>query len=178
MDLIARVAKHFEDSAHTKLNAIEMMAAPIAAGIETMTNCLINGGKILACGNGGCDEGSICGACCKCGPGTPVCGVNYGTYGSECEASCAGVEVLHAGACLPYEGLGCDWNGENCAAGQYCRDPCPVCSSIHQWRCTKIGACVEDWDCLAGLDTVPCPDGNDPTWSCVYHACVAACPAP
>ncbi len=53
MDLIARVAKHFEDSAHTKLNAIEMMAAPIAAGIETMTNCLINGGKILACGNGG-----------------------------------------------------------------------------------------------------------------------------
>lgn len=53
MDLIARVAKHFEDSAQTKLNAVDMMAAPIAAAIETMTNCLINGGKILACGNGG-----------------------------------------------------------------------------------------------------------------------------
>ncbi|WP_434517168.1 phosphoheptose isomerase [Dechloromonas sp. ARDL1] len=53
MDLIARVAKNFEDSAHTKLNAVEMMAAPIAAAIETMTNSLINGGKILACGNGG-----------------------------------------------------------------------------------------------------------------------------
>ena len=53
MDLIARVAKHFEDSANTKLNAIEAMAAPIAAAIETMTSCLINGGKILACGNGG-----------------------------------------------------------------------------------------------------------------------------
>lgn len=53
MDLIARVAQHFEDSAHTKLNAIEMMAAPIAAAIETLTNSLINGGKILACGNGG-----------------------------------------------------------------------------------------------------------------------------
>lgn len=53
MDLIARVAKHFEDSAHTKLNAIEMMAAPIAAAIETMTTSLINGGKILSCGNGG-----------------------------------------------------------------------------------------------------------------------------
>lgn len=53
MDLIARVAKHFEDSAQTQLNAVEMMAAPIAAAIETMTNCLINGGKILACGNGG-----------------------------------------------------------------------------------------------------------------------------
>lgn len=53
MDLIARVAKNFEDSAHTKLNAVEIMAAPIAAAIETMTNSLINGGKILACGNGG-----------------------------------------------------------------------------------------------------------------------------
>lgn len=53
MDLIARVAKHFEDSAHTKLDAIEMMAAPVAAAIETLTASLINGGKILACGNGG-----------------------------------------------------------------------------------------------------------------------------
>ncbi len=53
MDLIARVAKHFEDSAQTKQQAIEQMAAPIAAAIETMTNSLINGGKILACGNGG-----------------------------------------------------------------------------------------------------------------------------
>ena len=53
MDLIARVAKHFEDSAQTKLDAVELMAAPIAAAIETMTTSLINGGKILACGNGG-----------------------------------------------------------------------------------------------------------------------------
>jgi D-sedoheptulose 7-phosphate isomerase len=53
MDLIARVARHFEDSAQTQLNAVEMLAAPIAAAIETMTNSLINGGKILACGNGG-----------------------------------------------------------------------------------------------------------------------------
>ena len=53
MDLIARVAKHFEDSAQTKLDAIDALSAPIAAAIETMTNCLLNGGKILACGNGG-----------------------------------------------------------------------------------------------------------------------------
>jgi D-sedoheptulose 7-phosphate isomerase len=53
MDLIARVAKHFEDSAQTKLNAVDAMSAPIAAAIETMTGCLLNGGKILACGNGG-----------------------------------------------------------------------------------------------------------------------------
>ncbi len=53
MDLIARVAKNFEDSAHTKLNAIEMLAAPIAAAIEIVTGSLVNGGKILAGGNGG-----------------------------------------------------------------------------------------------------------------------------
>ena len=53
MDLIARVAKHFEDSAQTKLAAIDALAAPIAAAVETMTQSLLNGGKILACGNGG-----------------------------------------------------------------------------------------------------------------------------
>jgi len=53
MDLIARVSQHFEDSAQTKLNAVEMMATPIAAAIEICTQCLLGGGKILACGNGG-----------------------------------------------------------------------------------------------------------------------------
>ena len=53
MDLIARVARNFEDSAQTKLNAVDTMAAPIAAAIETMTECLLAGGKIMACGNGG-----------------------------------------------------------------------------------------------------------------------------
>jgi D-sedoheptulose 7-phosphate isomerase len=53
MDLIARVARHFEDSANTKLDAVDLMAAPIAAAIEAMTECLLAGGKILACGNGG-----------------------------------------------------------------------------------------------------------------------------
>ena len=31
MDLIARVAKNFEDSAQTKLHAVDAMSAPIAA---------------------------------------------------------------------------------------------------------------------------------------------------
>ena len=53
MDLIARVTRHFEDSANTKLDAVDLMAAPIAAAIEAMTGCLLAGGKILACGNGG-----------------------------------------------------------------------------------------------------------------------------
>lgn len=53
MDLIARVSQHFEDSARTKLDSVEAMAAPIAAAIEMLTGALLNGGKILACGNGG-----------------------------------------------------------------------------------------------------------------------------
>jgi len=53
MDLIARVAQHFADSAQTKLQAVEALSPPIAAAIETLTACLVNGGKILACGNGG-----------------------------------------------------------------------------------------------------------------------------
>ncbi|AUM00920.1 phosphoheptose isomerase [Zoogloeaceae bacteirum Par-f-2] len=53
MDLIARIARQFQDSAHTKLAAVDAMAAPLAGAIETMTQCLLNNGKILACGNGG-----------------------------------------------------------------------------------------------------------------------------
>ena len=53
MDLIARVANHFEDGIQAKQDAAELMPGPIAAGIEALTQCLINGGKILACGNGG-----------------------------------------------------------------------------------------------------------------------------
>jgi D-sedoheptulose 7-phosphate isomerase len=53
MDLIARISQNFQDSAQTKLDAIEMLAAPIAGAVETMVACLIGNGKILACGNGG-----------------------------------------------------------------------------------------------------------------------------
>ncbi|MGC4115534.1 MAG: hypothetical protein QM765_13210 [Myxococcales bacterium] len=136
------------------------------------TQCSSPGGRDVS----GCELGPTCGACCKCGPGTPVCGENYGTYGSECEASCAGVQVLHQGACLPYEGLGCDWTGGGCSAGQYCRDPCPMCGSVQQLRCTQIGACVYDWDCPGGLAAPSCANGNPPKWTCSNHACLASCP--
>ena len=53
MDLIARVTQHFEDSAQTKLDAAHALAAPLAAAIEILTNALLIGGRILACGNGG-----------------------------------------------------------------------------------------------------------------------------
>jgi D-sedoheptulose 7-phosphate isomerase len=53
MDLIARISQQFADSAQTKLQAVEFLATPIAEAIETMVNCLMSNGKIMACGNGG-----------------------------------------------------------------------------------------------------------------------------
>jgi D-sedoheptulose 7-phosphate isomerase len=53
MDLISRISGHFTDSAHLKLEAMDQLAGPIAKGSEMMVHCLINDGKVLACGNGG-----------------------------------------------------------------------------------------------------------------------------
>ena len=53
MDLISRIGEHFTDSAQTKLDAIEMLAAPIAQAAEAMVACVVGNGKVLACGNGG-----------------------------------------------------------------------------------------------------------------------------
>ncbi|MBI2308774.1 MAG: phosphoheptose isomerase [Rhodocyclales bacterium] len=53
MDLIERISQQFQDSAQTKLDAMELLAAPISDAVQTMVACLVNDGKILACGNGG-----------------------------------------------------------------------------------------------------------------------------
>ncbi len=53
MDLIERISQHFQDSAQTKLDAMALLAAPLSDAVQTMVACLINDGKILACGNGG-----------------------------------------------------------------------------------------------------------------------------
>jgi D-sedoheptulose 7-phosphate isomerase len=53
MDLIARINQHFTDSAHLKLQVMDLLAAPIAAAAERMVQSLMIDGKILACGNGG-----------------------------------------------------------------------------------------------------------------------------
>ncbi len=51
--LIERIQQHFQDSASTKLAALEVLAAPIAAAIDTVFAAFANGGKVLICGNGG-----------------------------------------------------------------------------------------------------------------------------
>ena len=53
MDLISRISRHFSDSAQTKLEAVELLAAPIAQAAEMMVASLVGNGRILACGTGG-----------------------------------------------------------------------------------------------------------------------------
>jgi D-sedoheptulose 7-phosphate isomerase len=53
MDLTNRIRKHFDDSVQTKLQAKDTLAQPIAEAAQALVTCLMNDGKILACGNGG-----------------------------------------------------------------------------------------------------------------------------
>ncbi len=53
MNLAGRIRKHFDDSAQTKLQTKDTLAQPIADAAQAMVACLMNDGKILACGNGG-----------------------------------------------------------------------------------------------------------------------------
>ena len=53
MELLSRISQHFHDSAELKLRAVDALAEPIRQATERMVHCLMNEGKILACGNGG-----------------------------------------------------------------------------------------------------------------------------
>ena len=53
MDQITRIRRHFADSANLKLACVEVLAPQIVRAAESMTQCLLADGKILACGNGG-----------------------------------------------------------------------------------------------------------------------------
>ncbi|MEW5887540.1 MAG: phosphoheptose isomerase [Pseudomonadota bacterium] len=53
MNLVARISQQFNDSAQTKIDAVEPLSGPIAQAVELMVQCLMNNGKVMACGNGG-----------------------------------------------------------------------------------------------------------------------------
>ncbi len=53
MDLISRINKNFQESISTKQLAAEMLAEPISKSAQIITQCFLNGGKALSCGNGG-----------------------------------------------------------------------------------------------------------------------------
>ena len=48
-----RIEQQFIDSADLKYQAAQVLAKPIAAGIQALLACVTSGGKVLACGNGG-----------------------------------------------------------------------------------------------------------------------------
>jgi len=53
MPLHDRILGHFHDSAQTKLDAANALAPQIEDAARLMVHCLTQGGKIMACGNGG-----------------------------------------------------------------------------------------------------------------------------
>ncbi|WP_456376897.1 phosphoheptose isomerase [Thiolapillus sp.] len=53
MDLVERINHLFTDSIETKQKNLPLIATPIRESAEMIVNCLLEGGKILCCGNGG-----------------------------------------------------------------------------------------------------------------------------
>ena len=53
MDLTSRIKQSFHDSIYTKQLAADQLAEPLATAAQMITQCLLGGGKILSCGNGG-----------------------------------------------------------------------------------------------------------------------------
>ena len=58
MDLITRINKSFQDSINTKQLASEVLTESISKSAQIITQCFLNGGKILTCGNGGSASGA------------------------------------------------------------------------------------------------------------------------
>ncbi len=48
-----RIQQHFLDSADLKYQAAHLLCKPIADAVQVLLTCITNGGKVLACGNGG-----------------------------------------------------------------------------------------------------------------------------
>ncbi len=53
MNLIDRISHQFEDNMRSTLEALELLAAPIAGAVELITACLLENGKVMICGGSG-----------------------------------------------------------------------------------------------------------------------------
>lgn len=53
MDSVQRIRDLFNESIQTKIAAVDLLTEPVARAGDTMVQALLNGHKILACGNGG-----------------------------------------------------------------------------------------------------------------------------
>jgi hypothetical protein len=97
------------------------------------------------------------------------------TFTNRCHATASGATIIHDGECVRGEGLACGSGVPGCATGTYCREACPQCD-VDLARCTKVGACVNDFDCPAGQPAPsPCSNGLPGRLRCVNNACVQQC---
>ena len=76
----------------------------------------------------------------------PVCGCDDSTYGNECEAASAGVNVAYEGVCT----TGCIANNE-CGAGEYCAKDVGDCEGEGECQ-PKPAVCPDIWDPVCGCD--------------------------
>ena len=53
MDMIGRIRELFTESIQTKIDAADALPESIAMAADVLVNALVNGNKILSCGNGG-----------------------------------------------------------------------------------------------------------------------------
>ena len=53
MDLTSRIRHNFQESIQTKQMSADLLAEPLATAAQMITQCLLGGGKVLSCGNGG-----------------------------------------------------------------------------------------------------------------------------
>ena len=56
-NITERIKNNFSDSIQVKINAADLILPTVAAACEKIVQCLLDGHKILSCGNGGsaCD---------------------------------------------------------------------------------------------------------------------------
>ena len=78
----------------------------------------------------------------------PVCGADGNTYGNDCEASCAGVDILSSDACNP-NNEGCQINGEYYEYGASFDIECNSCFCEEGSDGIGLVACTE-MDCYGG----------------------------
>jgi hypothetical protein len=76
----------------------------------------------------------------------PVCGCDGVTYGNECEAAAAGVNVLHGGECND----ACTSN-ENCSDTEFCRKVLGNCVGAGLCADRPLG-CDDEFDPVCGCD--------------------------
>ncbi len=109
-----------------------------------------------------CDSSSISGVCTETGGSCitvwiPVCGCDGNTYGNDCEAAAAGVNIAYDGECSSVCG---GIAGIPCPNGEFCKLNMGECCCDFQGTCTPLPqVCIDVWDPVCGCDGLTY--GND-----------------